>query len=328
MTALLIWVIMEPFPAQADEYSDSSLNEAKEALKKASDLTCAGIISQSPANPRETLKQYVANLQICPDYQALREKIIKLVQTMKPQPATPDDVVRYMARGAAAMKEAKSEADFKDAVAEFEQATLTAPWLANAYYNLGVAQSMAGAYGEAAQSLKLYLIAAPDAADAQQAKELMFEMEFKAEKRQKKKELIDEKAAKAAEAEQVLQSLRGTWYQYACFVFHSNSNFSASCNEEETRGSNWHISDESEGFQFDFSERGTIKIGKYRVGTPSGPRFEDIIWECVTSDGSKQEAWAQGNATSFTLSCDRPKSLNYYDPNVRYSYELYTRKKL
>ncbi len=39
--------------------------------------------------PQETLNQYISDLQKNPDDYALREKIIKHVQTMKPAPAIP-----------------------------------------------------------------------------------------------------------------------------------------------------------------------------------------------------------------------------------------------
>jgi hypothetical protein len=80
-----------------------------------------------PAAVQDTLKQYVADLQKKPDDQALREKIIKLALEMKPAPAIPEEAKRFMARGVAAVKDAKSADDFKDAVAEFEKAALAAP---------------------------------------------------------------------------------------------------------------------------------------------------------------------------------------------------------
>jgi hypothetical protein len=42
-----------------------------------------------PQNPGELLKQYISDLQKNPDDFALREKIIKHVQTMKPAPEIP-----------------------------------------------------------------------------------------------------------------------------------------------------------------------------------------------------------------------------------------------
>ncbi len=41
------------------------------------------------ATPQQTLNQYISDLQKNPDDYALREKIIKHVQTMKPAPAIP-----------------------------------------------------------------------------------------------------------------------------------------------------------------------------------------------------------------------------------------------
>src|ERR1700738_3831653 len=160
-------------------------------------LLAFNCVAFAQENPREQLKQYVADLQKSPDDQALREKIIKLALTLDPKPAIPEDAERFMARGAAAIKDAKVESDFKDAAQEFEKATLAAPWLANAYYNLGVAQSKAGDYGGAARSLKLYLLAAPDAPDVKEAKSLMYEMEDKKGKIGKAKDA----AAEAAERE-------------------------------------------------------------------------------------------------------------------------------
>ncbi len=138
--------------------------------------------AQESANAAETLKQHVAALQKAPGDQALREKIIKLALTFDPKPEIPEDAERFNARGKAAVKEAQSQKDFAEAAAEFEKATLAAPWLANPYYNLADTQGKAGDYAKAAQNLKLYLLAAPDSPDAKAVKELMYEMEFKAEK--------------------------------------------------------------------------------------------------------------------------------------------------
>jgi tetratricopeptide (TPR) repeat protein len=139
----------------------------------------------SPAqssSSQDTLNQYIADLQKNPDDNALREKIIKLAQEIKPVPAVPEDADRFMARGTAAVKSAKNGDDFKDAVAEFEKATLAAPWLANAYYNLGVAQDKAGQYASAIKSLKLYLLAEPNASDTKAVKTLIYEIEYRQEK--------------------------------------------------------------------------------------------------------------------------------------------------
>ena len=130
-------------------------------------------------SPQETFDQYISDLQKDPHDYALREKIITLVQGMTQKPAIPEDAERYMARGTAAAKGAKNKEDFKDAAREFKKATLVTPWLANAYYNLGVAQDGAGMYTAAIKNLKLYLFAVPNAADA---KKLIYEIEYRQEK--------------------------------------------------------------------------------------------------------------------------------------------------
>lgn len=130
-------------------------------------------------SPREQLKQMVEQLQQAPNDNALREKIIKLAQTIKPAPAVPEEAERRMARGTAAFKGAKSVADYRDAAKEFEQATLVAPWYGDAYFNLGVAQDKAENYEAALHSLKLAQLASPE---VKEIKALIYEVEYRNEK--------------------------------------------------------------------------------------------------------------------------------------------------
>ena len=143
---------------------------------------CLISFSVHAQTPQDTLNQYVADLQKTPTDTALREKIIRYVQTMNPAPPIPEEVERFMARGAAAVKGAKSPDDFKEAATEFEKATRAAPWLAETYYNLGLAQDKAGLHEVALKSLRLYLLAAPSAADAKQVKNLIYEVEYQRDK--------------------------------------------------------------------------------------------------------------------------------------------------
>jgi tetratricopeptide (TPR) repeat protein len=130
----------------------------------------------------EALEQNVADLQRNPGNEGLRIKIINLVLDMKRPPAVPQEAKKHMAYGTAALKGAKSEADFKEAVAEFQQAADAAPWWANAYYNLGIAQDKAGQPAAGVKSLKLYLLAAPQARDAEKVQQLVYEMEYRQKK--------------------------------------------------------------------------------------------------------------------------------------------------
>jgi hypothetical protein len=161
---------------------------------------------------QQTLAQYITDLQKNPNDNALREKIIKHVQTMKPKPAIPEEAERFMARGTAAVKNAKTPGDFKDAVAEFEKAVLAAPWLSNAYYSLGIAQDKAGIYADAIKSLNLYILASPNASDVKAVKNIIYEIEYKQEKAAKESSPAAMAEMENAKADSMLKSLYGRRY--------------------------------------------------------------------------------------------------------------------
>lgn len=163
--------------------------------------------------PQETLNQYISDLQKNPNDNLLREKIIKHVQTMEPKPAVPEEAERFMARGSAAIKNAKDINDFKDAVKEFGKAALASPWLASVYYNLGIAQDKAGMYVDAIKSLKLYLLANPNASDAKAVKNLIYEIEYKQEKASKESSPVAIAEKKQNEYESWLKKLDGSRYK-------------------------------------------------------------------------------------------------------------------
>lgn len=154
------------------------------------------------SNPQQILNQYVSDLQKSPNDYALREKIIRHAQAMKPAPAVPEEAKRHLVRGRAAFKGAKEARDFQNAADEFKKALLYAPWLAEGYYNLGVIQDKAGHYDDAMKNLKFYLIAAPKAPDADKVKELVYEIEYRKEKAAKDKEAAARKAAEDSRAQQ------------------------------------------------------------------------------------------------------------------------------
>jgi tetratricopeptide (TPR) repeat protein len=129
----------------------------------------------------EMFDQAVAELQKNPGDKALREKIIKLALSMKPAPAVPEDAERNMARGVVFFTKATDNAGYHKAIVEFEAATNAAPWLDKAYYNLGVAQEKAGMFKEAIRSLKLYLLADPNAKNAREVRNQIYMLEANVE---------------------------------------------------------------------------------------------------------------------------------------------------
>lgn len=167
-------------------------------------------------SPREQLKQMVEQLQKSPDDNALRESIIKLAQGLKPAPAVPDEAERRMARGMAAFKGAKSVSDYQDAVKEFEQATLAAPWYGDAYFNLGVAQDKAENYEAALRSLRLAQLASTD---SKAIKPLIYEVEYRNEKAHSPPVVVAKQATSQVNSdEELIRSIDGAifvrnWHQ-------------------------------------------------------------------------------------------------------------------
>lgn len=169
-----------------------------------------GQAAEKAGKHREALTHYVSALgsvsEGSEDAQRLREKIIAIAQKLNPPPAIPKEAKKYMTRGEAAVELAQDEAGFGKAAGEFSRAVRLAPWLAQGYFNLGLVQEKAGNYTEAIRSLKLYLLAAPDASDAEAVEAQIVKLEYKMEEAPK-----IQAQQQAQEQKSKLQSLLGTW---------------------------------------------------------------------------------------------------------------------
>ena len=186
-------------------------------------LFMVGVIAvqAQSANPQEILNQYISDLQKNPDDTALREKIIALALTMNPPPEVPAEAKRHMSRGVAAVEDAKTSDDFKDACDEFRQATTLAPWLANGYRNLAIAQDKARMYNESLASLRLYFLTKPSPSDVDWAEALKSKVEYRKEKAGKEAEAKAKEsrpeaiaAKKQAEFDAFLAKIDGRRYTY------------------------------------------------------------------------------------------------------------------
>lgn len=168
--------------------------------------------SAAPSRAPDALSAMMEELKRKPEDSALREKIIRHVRGMKKPPALPEDAERFIARGAAAMGEAKQASDYDAAVAEFAKATLAAPWHADGYFNMAVASEKAGALGSAIANFKLYLAAAPNASDAKAIKQLIYKLEFHHEKAEAERKAAGDQAKKAGDAAERERNLMlGRW---------------------------------------------------------------------------------------------------------------------
>jgi ankyrin repeat protein len=156
-------------------------------------------------------QRLTAHLQKSPGDQALREKIIALALALNPKPATPDAAT--MAEGAAeyAFKHAHNNSDYSDAAKQYEKALLLAPWLAADYFNCGVAHEMAGENKEAIRSFSLYLLAAPDADDAQAVKKRIGGLQYAALTAEAKKNAAAAEERRRRDYEDKIGFLAGQW---------------------------------------------------------------------------------------------------------------------
>jgi tetratricopeptide (TPR) repeat protein len=165
-------------------------------------------------NDLDTLKTKLQALERTAAGTSDEEKLLKdigaLAQQLKTMPL-PKEVRRHMARGEAYVEIAKDKEGFKLAAKEFEAAAKAAPWLASAYYNLGVVQDKAGLYGEAMRSLKIYLAIAPEAQDAAAIEKLIFKIEVRKEGTANKAKQVEQaKSLKKRESD-----IAGVWWNKA-----------------------------------------------------------------------------------------------------------------
>ena len=176
--------------------------------------------AQSP-NPQETLNQYLSELQNNPNDYALREKIIRHVQTMKPAPAIPEEARRHYVKGRALSEDAKQPSEFADAAGEFQKALLVAPWWGEAYLLMGIALEAAQRYDDATTSLKLSMSANQSEELRRKTQDEIYKIEAKAERAAKKtledrqKQQDNAETKKYNEQEDWLKKLDGARYSYS-----------------------------------------------------------------------------------------------------------------
>jgi tetratricopeptide (TPR) repeat protein len=133
-------------------------------------------VQAQTGSPQETLNQYISDLQKNPNDYALREKIIKLVQTMRPVPPTPEEARRYFIEGNALLKAAKAQKGYELAIDAYRQCLLIAPWWAEAYFNYAVALDLANRFDEAVNVLKLYIATNPGGEESRKAQDKIYEI--------------------------------------------------------------------------------------------------------------------------------------------------------
>jgi hypothetical protein len=128
-------------------------------------------------SPREQLNQMIRQLQQTPNDNALREKIIKLVQDLKPAPAVPEEARKQFVIGSTLVKQGTSLRGAYQAYQAFNKAADIAPWWGDAYWNCAVAADLAGMFITEKVCLKFYLLTEPGEKEAVQNR--LYELEGK-----------------------------------------------------------------------------------------------------------------------------------------------------
>ncbi|MHB8412239.1 MAG: hypothetical protein ACYDDI_09875 [Candidatus Acidiferrales bacterium] len=286
--------------------------------------------AQSPAqSPDDQLNQMVAQLQKSPNDQALREKIINLALTLNPKPPTPDAATEAEGAAEYAFKNAKVNSDFSDAAKQYEKALLLAPWLAADYFNCGVAYEKAGEDKDAIRSFNLYLLAAPNADDAQAVKKRIGGLQYVEQKKASDDLVKAEEAAKerfaleaaqrSAQMQQMLESFfGGEWYSSYCSWRGKKHGLSGCTLAEAKVDKNWYVplmADKKTPAHNHFViGDGTVEMvpgfcyGRV-VGFTRGPSLSDMVWKLTTNDGTQRQIWSMiSEGTRLVLSCGRPLS--------------------
>lgn len=152
----------------------------KEHQAKVAAAVSAGDQAALAGRTVEALARYADALAIASaggESKEIREKAIQLSLSMDPPPTMPEQARSHANRGESFAKRARSDEDYQASIEEFRQVLAIAPWAAPIYYNLAVVQEKVGDLDGAMDSLRTYLIAAPNAPDVAAVKKKLDDLQ-------------------------------------------------------------------------------------------------------------------------------------------------------
>lgn len=167
--------------------NDARLQAFVEQKRMLHAAMAAGEQGEKVGDRLRALEQYARAWQARPHAdleRRLQDRIGTLASGLSAFPPVPEEARRHLARANAYLKSATTEG-YAKVVAEMQEAVKAAPLWAETYYNLGMVQESAGHYSDAIRSLKLYLLLAPKASDAQAVQSKVYELEVAVEKSMK-----------------------------------------------------------------------------------------------------------------------------------------------
>ncbi|MFV5701738.1 tetratricopeptide repeat protein [Flavobacterium sp. XS2P12] len=303
----------------------------------------------SAQSARETLNQYIAQLQKSPDDNALREKIILLAQKNKPAPAITDEArEKYVM--AITLRDDK---EYELALSNINETLLITPWWGDAYKELGLTLGLVKKYDEAILAYQLYIKTLTDDEVVSHVKDEIAIMKAKKMKAEKEQNELNKIVRSEEEKRQVVNAKRDVItkiknainnrsYQQKNLGYNKNGNWSAGVNQYELFGGGTYYM-----FSFDFYVPIYWKFfdnhvemwgnfsGKYSEqilrGESWGPKVSDMRWFQVNTitlqNGMQvwayfdlQNAYLYSTLNGWTM---RPVNDSEFDPKTRYNYVLY-----
>ena len=134
----------------------------------------AGLILEQSGKQKDALTHYLAAMKsflLISDEEETSAKVITIAQhSNTPVPESADRKYRIGILRA-------QQKRYKEAIQEFEAALAEAPWLVDAYYNLGLVYDFSGEYQNALRSLRTFMKLAPNAPNIGAVKTKMVELE-------------------------------------------------------------------------------------------------------------------------------------------------------
>lgn len=107
-------------------------------------------------------------------------RIISLYHKLDPAPVISEEARKHAVFAATATRVAKDNHGYDQAIKEAYSVMRSAPWWADPYINLALLLEKRGRFVEAHVALGLYLLASPNAADANTVKTKLYELEYQA----------------------------------------------------------------------------------------------------------------------------------------------------
>jgi tetratricopeptide (TPR) repeat protein len=129
-------------------------------------------------------KSYITSSNL-PSLNDLWNRTIDNALKLSPPPLIPAEARKQAIFAQTAVKNAKQPSDFEAARKEYHSALILAPWWADVWVNLSAVDEELGRYTNAANDLRFYLRAAPNAPDRGAVETKIYELQYKAEQYRK-----------------------------------------------------------------------------------------------------------------------------------------------